>query len=232
MDATLVLHFAVNALAFDQSDDFLEATDSGRTGGHDIHSPVLPFGISRIHAKHIGDKQPSFIAAGSGTNFENDIAFVVRILRQQQQLQIGLAHGEALIECRQFLFGHRLHFGIEVGLAKHGLGVGETCHQRLVFGILRSNFAVVAVRFRDLLIALAVGCNFRVGELQVQFFVFGFNRTKLVFEKGIQAHRVSASSSATIAVFQLRIVRLLCGDALKQHAGIVIHRIRLRGMFC
>ena len=41
------------------------------------------------HPEEFGGKQRRFVAAGAGPDFEDDVAFVVGILRNQQQLEIG-----------------------------------------------------------------------------------------------------------------------------------------------
>ena len=44
-----------------------------------LHFPALTFGVAGIHSQDFGGKKCRFIAAGSGTNFENYVLFVVRI---------------------------------------------------------------------------------------------------------------------------------------------------------
>ncbi len=48
------------------------------------------FGPTRIHAQEFAGKQPRFVAAGSGPNFDDGIFVVVGILGQQQSLQLFL----------------------------------------------------------------------------------------------------------------------------------------------
>ena len=122
--AALVLQLAVDFVAADQRDHFLESADRGFAAGCDFHVPVLRFGVARVHAEDFGREQRGFVAARAGADFEHDVLFVVGILGQQQDLQLvfdlrQLAAPERAIS----IFRHRAQLG--VGLFQHGARLRE-----------------------------------------------------------------------------------------------------------
>ena len=76
--AALVLQLAVDALALDQRDDFLDAAGVGVAGRHHLELPALALGVARVHAEQVGGEQRRFVAAGAGADFEDDVLLVVR----------------------------------------------------------------------------------------------------------------------------------------------------------
>ena len=57
-------------------------------GAHDLHAPAAGFRIAGIHPEQIAGKQRRFVTAGTGAHFNKRVAFIVRIARQQQNLQL------------------------------------------------------------------------------------------------------------------------------------------------
>ena len=106
-------------------------------------------------------KSAGFVAAGSGANFEDDVAFVVGILRQQQEFQFGLALRQALFEARRVPPPPWLSFPGRVSLANHGPRFADAAFEIFVFADTLRRFRRVAVGFRSLLVALAVRDDFR-----------------------------------------------------------------------
>ena len=51
--AALVLQLAVDLVAADQRDDFLEAADARLAAGRDFHLPALRLGVARVHAEDL-----------------------------------------------------------------------------------------------------------------------------------------------------------------------------------
>src|SRR5688500_10756794 len=82
VNTTFVFELAIDALAFDQRDDFLVSSYPGRIGGHDLHAPPLRLSIARIHSENVGCKKCRFITAGARADFQDNVALIVGILRK------------------------------------------------------------------------------------------------------------------------------------------------------
>jgi hypothetical protein len=69
----------------------------------------LALGIARVHAKEIAGEERRLVAAGARAHLDEEVAIVVRILRQQRLLQLGFQalHGGA--RGLQLFVGERLH---------------------------------------------------------------------------------------------------------------------------
>ena len=88
MHAGFVFHLAVDFVAADQRGHFLQSADGRFAGGSDFHVPPARFREAPVHAENLGGEQRSLVAAGAGVNFEHHVLFIVRILGQQQNLQL------------------------------------------------------------------------------------------------------------------------------------------------
>ena len=60
-------------------DDFFIAAQFAFVGGNDFDLPAVAFGVAAVHAQQIACKQRGFVAARSGTHFDEDIFVVVGI---------------------------------------------------------------------------------------------------------------------------------------------------------
>ena len=79
------LQTAVHTLAFDARDDLLESAMLAGAVVQDPYPPAFVLGIASIHAVQVAREKGRLVAAGTGTDFQEHIAFVVRILRDQQR---------------------------------------------------------------------------------------------------------------------------------------------------
>src|SRR6516164_5303442 len=96
----------------DFGDNFLKAAHRPFANADDFDLPTLLDGIALVHAEQITSKNRSFVAAGAGADFKNDVAFVHRIFRQQGEPQLLLERGTQRLDLRPFRFGNRAHFGV------------------------------------------------------------------------------------------------------------------------
>src|SRR5262249_58176990 len=83
VDAGFVFQLGKGAAAADFGDNFLEAAHRPFANTDDFDLPALLGGIALVHAEQITGENRSFVAAGAGANFKNDVAFVHRIFWQQ-----------------------------------------------------------------------------------------------------------------------------------------------------
>ena len=119
--AGLELQPRIGAVAGQAADDFAVAAEFGFAGRQNLDLPALPFGVARIHAEKVTGKQRRLVAARAGADFEQHAALVVRVLRQQQFLQLDFQFRQARLGNGHFLFGELAH----VGIGQHGLGFGQ-----------------------------------------------------------------------------------------------------------
>ena len=151
------------------------------------------FRVTRIHAEDVGNEQRRLVAAGAGADFEDDVAFVVWIFGQQQELEFRLAFVETIFEPGEFFLRHGLQFGIGL-FAHHHARFVDAALEVFVFAEFCDEFTEFGVTFRRLLVALAVGDDFRVGKLVRQFIVASFDSAQSIDEQiGGRTHTVIPS---------------------------------------
>ena len=80
-----------------------------------LEAPAAQRGIALIHAEQNRAEQRRLLAAGAGADFEDRVALVVFVLRQQGQPDLELELGEAPAQRAHLLLGHRLHVGVVAG---------------------------------------------------------------------------------------------------------------------
>ena len=85
--AALVFQLAVDLVAADQRDDFLQPAHGRFAAGGDFHLPALRFRVARVHAEDLGGEERGFVAARAGADFEHHVLLVVGVLGQQQDLE-------------------------------------------------------------------------------------------------------------------------------------------------
>ncbi len=79
--ATFVLELAIGTLALNHKYSFLAASQVTERGRQKFNLPTLTLGKARVHAVQVPGKERGFVATGTGAHFDNDILFVVRVLR-------------------------------------------------------------------------------------------------------------------------------------------------------
>src|SRR4029078_6181467 len=82
--AALIAELAIDLVAADEGDDFLQAADGGLAAGGDFDLPALGFGVAGIHAEDLVGKERGLVAAGAGANFEDDVLLVEGILGEHE----------------------------------------------------------------------------------------------------------------------------------------------------
>ncbi len=82
----LELQLAVDAVADDADHHFLVAADVAGALATDLALPALPLGVAHVHAQQVAGEQRRFVAAGAGADFEEGVAHVVGVARQQQRV--------------------------------------------------------------------------------------------------------------------------------------------------
>src|SRR5262249_35476427 len=94
--AGLELEPGIRPAAVHFGDDFLVAAAVSRALRDDLDLPAVALRVAAVHAEELSREQRRFVAAGAGTDFEENIAIVVGVARQQLPLQFLLYSGKPL----------------------------------------------------------------------------------------------------------------------------------------
>ena len=140
--------------------------------------PALALGELAVHPEQLAGEERRFVATRPGANFEDDVLLVVRVLRYQQDFQLGDERVAPRIQRFQFLPREVAHVRVARrgellrarDVAHHDLVLAEALHERLEFG---ERLGVLPVLGR---VALDLGR----AEQAHQLFVPLFFRQKLV----------------------------------------------------
>ena len=112
VSARLKLQFRIGAVSDHADDHFLIAAKITLALRDNFRFPALTLGIAHIHAEQVARKKRRFIAARAGTDFQEDVPLVVRISRQQHDLEILIELLKLLAALRELRLGEFLHVGI------------------------------------------------------------------------------------------------------------------------
>src|SRR5262249_565949 len=104
-----------------------------------LYFPALVGCIALLHPEQIAGEERGLIAAGAGADFQDHVAFVHRILRDECELDLPLECRPFLLELRPFCGGHRAHFGIG----------GRVSDESVEAVDLRNNAAIALHRLDD-----------------------------------------------------------------------------------
>ena len=96
----------------DQSVRLFEPAEAGFGEVEDFEPPIPLCGVFLVHAKELGGKKRCLFAAGSGPNFEDCVALIVGIPRQQRQFYLVFERRKAFPQRAQFLLRELLQLGI------------------------------------------------------------------------------------------------------------------------
>ena len=136
--------------------------------------PALGLGIAGVHAENFGGKESSFVSAGAGADFQDDVFLIVGIFGQQQNFQLFFDGSDAGLQLVEFFLSVGAHLGIFF-FGKHGFALGYAARQVFVFAILLDYGRDFAVRLGGLLVSCRVVDDIRRGESAGQLFVAGFD---------------------------------------------------------
>ena len=103
------------------SDHFLQAADAGVAARHHLEAPALALGEPAVHAEQIAGEQRRLVAASAGADFEHDVLLVVRILRNEQQLELGVAGVAPRAQALQLFLRELAQVGIAAACELLGL---------------------------------------------------------------------------------------------------------------
>ena len=97
---------------------------------HHLDPPALALGELAVHAEQLGGEQRRFVAAGAGADLEHDVLLVVRVLRDEQDLEVGDQRVAARDERLQLLLRQLAH--VRVAARRELLGLRDVARDVLV----------------------------------------------------------------------------------------------------
>ena len=151
MHAAFILEARIDAVALDQRDHFLQSAHARLRRGEHFHLPLLRLGVAVVHAEDFRHEQRGLVAARPGANFEDHVLLVVRILGQQQNLELFLDGYDARFKLCQFFLGIGPHLRVLL-IHQHGPAFGDAALQVFVLAILLDDPCDFAMRSGSLLV--------------------------------------------------------------------------------
>ena len=112
MSARLKLQLRIGAIPDHADDHFLIAAEITLALRYDLCFPALALGVAHIHAKEVAREKRRLITARAGTDFKEDVPLIVRISRQQHDLEIFIELLKLLAALRELRLGEFLHIGV------------------------------------------------------------------------------------------------------------------------
>jgi hypothetical protein len=174
VDSAFILELREDAVAFDDGDDFFQASGGRFGGGEHFDLPALGLGIAGVHAEDFGGEECGLVASSAGADFQDDVLVVVGILGEEQHFQICLDCTDARLKLGQFVLGVGAHLRI-LFVGEHGFAVGDAFRQILVLAVFFDNGRDFGVGLGSLLVFPRVARDLRRSESFVEFFVAGFD---------------------------------------------------------
>ena len=181
--ARLILQCAVDILARDGADDFFEAAGSPFVGAGHFELPALDVAVLGVHAEEVACKDGRFVATRTATYFEDGVTAVLRVGRNEQQLDVLFQFGQARLAGIKFLAGHVAHLGIGF-VGDDVLGLVDAVQYLHVFLAGVHQVAQFLVFFRQLDVPLLVGNDCRVGN-QCRYFLEAGHEAVELFQYGV-----------------------------------------------
>ena len=120
MDAALVFHFPENARTARAENHLFHAAEFGRVAFELLDFETAPLGIPAIHPVKVGGEKRRLVAAGARSDFHDCVAVLVRVGRQERELDFLFRPVDPLFERGDFGLCHLRHFGVG-GLRQPGV---------------------------------------------------------------------------------------------------------------
>ena len=169
--ARFVFQHAVDAVADHFHHDLLESARSALAHAVDLVFPTAFLDVFGIHAKQVAGEQGRFVAAGSAADFDDGVLAVLRVGRDQQQLDLLFQPLEFRFQLGDLHARHFAQFVVLFG-REDLFGFGEVVQRRPVFFAgfdHRLQFFILFVQRYEF---FHIGDHFRIGHLLADLFVF------------------------------------------------------------
>src|SRR5579872_5416009 len=105
--------------------DFLEAAFGAFADGNDVHLPTLLGGVAFVHAEQIAGEEGSLVAAGAGADFEDDIALIHCVFRNEREANLLFEPFLARDKRRLLRFRELAHLGTVLRVRDQRVEIGD-----------------------------------------------------------------------------------------------------------
>ena len=168
--AGFVFESGICTLALDQHACFFDTADTGIVGVHDLGLPAAALRVTQIHTQKVLREQRRLFTAGTRAHFQNNVLFIVRVLRQQQDLELFLHLRDLILVLCQLHLGQLTQ--LRVAGIQHFPSLRDSLFCFFVFPVFVDDRLHFAHLFDMLLPELLVIDDVRIRNFQRQFFVF------------------------------------------------------------
>ena len=170
VDAALVLHDGVDAVARDLELDGLEAAGVGRAAREDLGLPALRGNEALVHLEQIARKDAGLVAAHAGANLDDGVLLVRGVGRDEHELDVFLELGKLLFVLGDVGLEQLLLLGVG-RLVEHLLGGLDVIEGGEVLAGGVHEVGLVRVLLVEASELLDVAGDGRVGELLLELLV-------------------------------------------------------------
>ena len=131
MDAALELEPAVRAVAVDLEDRLLDPADPGLVEAQDLGLEAVALGVADVHPVELGREQRRLLAAGAAADLHDHVAAVVRVARQEEDLELLEQARLVGLEPGDLVAGHPVHLVVGIGRVAKLARAGQLGPRRL-----------------------------------------------------------------------------------------------------
>jgi hypothetical protein len=146
VDSRFELQARKHPAARDRGARLLVAAEPGLVDAEDLHTPPVQLRITKIHAEKFGREECRLLAARARPHFQDRVALVRLVLREQHHLRPALQLRQPLARRLQLGLRQCPHLLVRRGVARHGFEITQlrpcleqgtdALHDRGEFGIL------------------------------------------------------------------------------------------------
>jgi len=173
----------IRAVADDAHDDFLVAADLAGVFRHDFHLPATALGVACVHAQEVAGEQRGLVAAGAGADFEENVALVVGVFRQERGLQRRFQVRDFRFAVGQLGLGQFAQFRI----GEHFAGRFLVRFNLPILAIQRHHRGEIGMFAGELAVAVHVASDFRLRQQGVEFLQPLVGASELVRQRGFHS---------------------------------------------
>ena len=106
VNSGLVFQHAIDPVSDDLHDDFLESAGSALRLAVDFHLPAATLEILAVHSEEVSREYCRLVTAGTSSDFKNRVLAVLRVGRDEQELDFLFHLRKFRLNLRNLLFRH------------------------------------------------------------------------------------------------------------------------------
>ena len=106
MYPTLILEYTIDSITRDGEDNFLVSSCGTLTHTSYLGSPSSSLAVADIHAIEVSCEEGCFVTTCPASYLHHDILGILRVCRDEQELDLLLERGDALLGLLHHLLGH------------------------------------------------------------------------------------------------------------------------------